>query len=233
MTLIIGLKATDGIVLAGDSRGTFGDPASLTAINDNYKKIYRLSDYCGIGFAGSSELGAALLDRVDKEIARNKIQYIDEVLNFIRGHFRKKYNDWFEKVPFGNRPHVLFVLCGYRKIGEEKPEPMIYMLASNLDFAPQLNTSGYSMVGIPQYAVYLSNRYFNQKMNKDEACALIEFLIFETATQDPKVGGPINIAEITLKDGYIELSDEQVKEVRIANEKQSKELQKFFFARKD
>ena len=86
------------------------------------------------------------------------------------------------------------------------------------------------MIGVPQYAVYLWNRYYDPKMSKSDAAALVEYLIFETATQDPKVGGPINIAEITSDNGYRELSEKEVDNIRKANDSQSLKLRGFFFA---
>ena len=47
------------------------------------------------------------------------------------------------------------------------------------------------MVGVPQYAIYLSHRYYDPNISSDKAAALAEYLISETASQDPKVGGPI------------------------------------------
>jgi hypothetical protein len=46
------------------------------------------------------------------------------------------------------------------------------------------------MIGVPQYAIYLPN------ISSDKAAALAEYLISETASQDPKVGGPIKIAKV-------------------------------------
>jgi 20S proteasome alpha/beta subunit len=66
MSLVIAMKAADGIVMAADTRGTIGDPRGLTAINDNYQKIFSLG-HCGIGFAGTSEMGNALLDELRKK----------------------------------------------------------------------------------------------------------------------------------------------------------------------
>lgn len=34
MTLLIALKGKDGLVMASDNRGTFGDPRGVTAQND-------------------------------------------------------------------------------------------------------------------------------------------------------------------------------------------------------
>ncbi|MBE3116483.1 hypothetical protein IMZ68_04695 [Candidatus Bathyarchaeota archaeon] len=66
MTLIVALKSTTAIILAADSRGMIGDPRGLTAINDNQTKLFQLGN-CGLGFAGASELGAALLDEYRKQ----------------------------------------------------------------------------------------------------------------------------------------------------------------------
>jgi hypothetical protein len=44
------------MVLASDSRGTFGDPRAVTAQNDNMKKLYLVSKYVGVILAGSGEL---------------------------------------------------------------------------------------------------------------------------------------------------------------------------------
>jgi Resolvase, N terminal domain len=45
MTLILGLRGKDGVVLAADSRGTIGDPRGLTAIDDTQTKLFQLGKY--------------------------------------------------------------------------------------------------------------------------------------------------------------------------------------------
>lgn len=230
MSLVIAAKAANALILAGDSRGTTGDPRGLTAISDIYKKIHKLSKYCAIGIAGSSELGEALVDGLARETDKDGSEYVDDVLKFTRNHFRATFNDWFTNIPLPDRPPVLFIVCGYRLHDEDgNVEPIIFSLQSQLDFAPMLHTAGRAMIGVPQYAVYLWNRYYDPQMNKSDAAALTEFLIYETATQDKKVGGPIRIAEITPEDGYRELTERQVQSIRKANESQSLKLQDFFF----
>lgn len=60
------------MVLASDSRGTFGDPRGITAQNDNMKKVYGVSKYVGVLFAGSGELGANIINEIQKEIVEKK-----------------------------------------------------------------------------------------------------------------------------------------------------------------
>lgn len=45
MTLLVSLRGSDGLVVASDSRGTFGDPRGVTAQNDAQKKLYVVSKY--------------------------------------------------------------------------------------------------------------------------------------------------------------------------------------------
>ena len=229
MSLVIALRAADGIITAGDRRGTIGDPRGLTAISDVHKKIHRLSSHCGIGVVGTSELGASLIDRIESQIFDANLSQIDEVLHFLRNRIREQFNDWLNRIPIKERPQVVFLVCGYRFEGEAQPQPMIYMLQSSQDFAPLLMSQGMAMIGVPQYATYLAHRYYDPQMNKEQVSALVEFLIFETATQDPKVGGSINISVITADEGYREISERGIQQLRNANEQQSDQLRTWFF----
>jgi hypothetical protein len=84
------------------------------------------------------------------------------------------------------------------------------------------------IAGIPQYATYLIHRLYNPQMAVVHLRALAAYLISETATQDPKVGGPIRIAEITPEKGYQELDESIVNEIIKKNEEQNLKLRKFF-----
>jgi len=85
-----------------------------------------------------------------------------------------------------------------------------------------------SLSGIPQYAVYLVNRYYDPSISLERAKALAEYLISETASQDPKVGGPIKMAEITPEKGYRELTEQEVAEIQQSNKELNVQLRQFF-----
>jgi hypothetical protein len=106
--------------------------------------------------------------------------------------------------------------------------PMVYLLISNVRFAPQLAGAYPMMVGVPQYAVYLSHRYYDPNASSDQAAGLAEYLISETASQDPKVGGPIRIAKVFPDTGYKALTDDEVSMLRRRNQKLNDKLRGFF-----
>jgi len=225
MTLVVCLKSEDGIILAADSRGTIGDPRGLTAINDTQTKILRVGN-CGLGLAGASEIGAALLDEL-KQTGADQCEDIDQTKTQIVRESARLFAKWFRDIPPQQRPGLLVTLAGYRMQGDRASEPMIYLLNSQMNFAPQLFRDT-CLSGVPQDAVYLVHRYYDPSISLQKAKALAEYLISETASQDPKVGGPIHIAEITPEKGYRELGEDEVAEISDANRQLNRQLRRFF-----
>lgn len=231
MSLLVCMKASQAIIMAADSRGTVGDPRGLTAINDTYIKIFPLGRL-GIGLVGASEMGNTLLDELNKKGVGN-IADFDQAISKIVSESAQCFNQWFGNIPPAQRPIVVVTVAGHRaNAGKKPPEPMIYMLISQTNFAPQLFGHMPCMTGVPQYAVYLAHRYYDPGISVEQAKALAEYLIAETASQDPKVGGPIRIAEITADTGYRELTKEEVEQIHSANEKLNQNLRQFFLQRR-
>ena len=228
MTLIVALKSSTAIILAADSRGMIGDPRGLTAINDNQTKLFQIGN-CGLGFAGASELGAALLDEYRKK-GFDKPTPVDALMNEISQESSLRYNTWFGDIPKDKRPGVMIMLAGYRNNGADKPEPMIFVMASDQNFAPMLMGAYPAMTGIPQYAIYLSHRYYDPSISAERARSLAEYLISETASQETKVGGRIRMAEITPQNGYRELSEDEVRSLNQENAALNQRLRQFFLA---
>jgi hypothetical protein len=225
MTLAVAIKATDAIIVAADSRGTIGDPRGLTAVNDTQQKIFQFGK-CGLAISGAAELANSMMDEFAKRGVNNP-QNVDDAVAAVC-HATAIYDGWFQGINADHRPGILFVLGGYRiSATDAMPMPMVYLMASNTRFAPQLAGAYPMMAGVPQYAVYLAHRYYDPGMTADNAAALAEYLISETASQDPKVGGPIRIAKI-LPTGYIPLTDEEVSTLKKKNARLNDKLKRFF-----
>jgi len=224
LTLVVCFKGKDGLVFAADSRGTIGDPRGLTAINDSMVKIFQLSKYAGIVTYGQAELAAQLVQEIKNTLKPEDI-YISQILEKTRETLRSKHGDWFKNFPIDKRPVVAFILGGL----EDDATSKIYYLSSPLDFAPQLCVTGVALGGVPQYATYLTHRLYNPEMSRKNLISLAIYVISETATQDPKVGGPIRVAEISKENGYIALEPSIISEVTLLNEEQNKLLRGFFF----
>lgn len=228
MTLVACLKGRDGLILAADSRGTIGDPRGLTAINDSQLKLFNLSEFVGIVCYGQAELAAQLISEVKRELSAEHIHF-SSLFQKTRECIGSKYFEWFKNLPRDQRPVVGFIIGGLESNGGAN----IYYLSSPLDFAPQLCTTGFALGGIPQYATYLVRRLYDSQMSIKNLQQLAAYIISETATQDPKVGGPIRMAEISTQEGYKELDQARIAELVRHNEQLSSELRRFFFPKEE
>jgi 20S proteasome alpha/beta subunit len=224
VTLAVAIKATDAVIIAADSRGTIGDPRGLTAVNDTQQKVFQFGN-CALAIAGASEIALTLLD----EFARQGFnpQNIDEAVMMFSQVAANLCDQWFRNIPPDQRPGTLFLLGGYRHPPGGAPVPMVFMLTSNTHFAPQLSNNYPMMIGVPQYAVYLSHRYYDPSISADGAAALAEYLISETASQDPKVGGQVRMAKVTAQ-AFTMLTDAEVAALRAKNQKLNNKLKRFF-----
>ena len=171
-------------------------------------------------------MGNTLLDELQKKGLDN-FKDIDTAVGDIQPGVTNCFNNWFQSIQPADRPGVLITLAGYRYSDGLESEALLYILASQTNFAPQL-CKDKSMMGVPQYAIYLVHRYYDNAITLDKAKALSEYLIAETASQDPKVGGPIRIAEIKPNEPYRELDENEVAEVHHTNEELNKGLRQFF-----
>lgn len=224
MTLVLALQASDGIVLASDNRGSFGDPRGFMVINDMRRKVFRLGDQCGLGTSGPPDLASSLLEDLEQQVASRKAVHVNEVTAVARDHFRTQYNEWFRDFPIEKRPVMAFIICGHEKSGTSR----IYMISSEFDYAPMLTDTGFHIMGLPLFATYLINRFYDREANSSHVVALAEHIVRETASQDPKVGGGVTIAVVTTQYGYRELTTDDIETLRQRNEAQVQKLRDYF-----
>lgn len=236
MTLLVSLRGADGIVLATDSRGTFGDPRGVTAQNDSQKKLYISSRYTAILTAGSGELGAFVMQEVLSAVRGT--EGITPIMDATRNLVRARYGDWFARFalqPAANistpvRPDLGLILAGYDVDAAGKPtDQKIFQLISQADFAPMLHNYGFAIAGVAQYALYLLNRLYERDSTVEQLRALAAYVITETASQDGKVGGRVQMATITPATGCQELNQQEVEEIIGHNQRRSAALKDSFF----
>src|SRR5664279_2084767 len=230
MSLLVCLRGTDGLVLATDSRGTFGDPRGVTAQNDQIKKLYLANERVGILVAGAGDLGSTVISGF---LALPDIASlgVTELTMALHSYARKQFTDWFELFAIKPaatdsrpaRPDLNFIVAGF---GLDH-EPKIYRMSASLDFAPMLHNYGFGVDGVAQYALYLLNRLYDPASVMGDLECLAAYLIAETASQDGKVGGAIQMATCTTHGSQI-LTVSAVEEIVVANLKRGKALRDSF-----
>lgn len=230
-TLTVCLQGKDAIVVAADSRGTFGDLQSITAQNDTIKKVYL------VGKVGISMAGATNANMVIEEVAKayQNGDGVTATMYKLRETSRSRFDDWFAKFallpskdnPNIVRPHLQLSIAGY-DLENGKPIPRLYSMVSNYDFAPNLHDFGFVVSGLVQYALYLLNRLYSINMDTETLKHLGAYVITETATQDGRVGGPVQMAVITPAGAPTMLNKVDVQSIITQNEDRSKRLNELF-----
>lgn len=236
MTLAISIIAKDGIALASDSRVTSGDPRGPTTVNDTVKKIFELGDFCGLTIAGDGGLGASIIDVIYYELHKSSnYRYfsVDEMLGVCRDSAIKKYNEWFTKVNYEERPSLHIILSGYRKdIANLNfiDSPEIFTLYSERDFAPHRWTLlGFMAIGITPLATYLLNTLYRKEIALGHALELATLAILETASQDGKVGKDIQLAAFSLNQPFKIYSQDETYEYTYQAQRHKENLKKAFY----
>lgn len=235
MTLTIILAVNEGMVFATDSRGTIGDPRGLTAQNDNIKKQYKITDKAVLQMSGLNETGTLVIEEIENWCRSQQTQpNVTAIMNQLRSILRARYNDWFSSIPpfqtipnQPQRPTLVVSLGGYENINGIVTE-RIYVLQSPMDFAPQLFNTGIAISGIPQYAIYLTLRLYSKDMSLEAAKRLAAYVITETATQDGKVGGPIQMMELKPNGSVRGIDEQELKQITKQNETVNLKLKKLF-----
>lgn len=220
MSLAVAIEAANGIVLAADSRATFGDPRGMTGANDTVQKIYRPNQRTAIALVGQAETGAALMQRIMATLIAQPAADVDLVAETIRTVSNQIFTQWFGPPQFLPgpagpvpipRPDVWFLLVGY----DANNRPKILSLGSTppFNFAPNLSTTGFAAAGIVPLAVYLLNRLYRRNLDLEIAKDLATYCIIETASQDGKVGGPVRLAVAVPQLDSTVLEDDEVQRV--------------------
>jgi 20S proteasome alpha/beta subunit len=235
MTLLVGLRGTNGIVVASDSRGTFGDPRGVTAQNDAQKKLYVATNRGCVLTAGSGELGATIM--TEALGIYQPTDGVSQVLNKTRTLVRQRYSEWFPNFALQQnqqgdpvRPELALLIAGYdtAPTGGQVDQKM-FQIVSALDFAPMLHNYGFALVGVAQYGLYLLNRLYKDNATVDQLKALAAYVITETASQDGKVGGPVQMAVIA-SNAVTALTADEVTQIVQNNASKSTALKDSFFA---
>ncbi len=236
MTLVLAVRGNNGIVLAADSRGTYGDPRAITAQNDSMIKLHRLARHAGVLMAGDAGLGNQILATFPQDRAASVS--ISMLMEIFRHHIRTVYSSWFQGFAIQpvqgatqpTRPQVNFIVAGYDYDADGNANtPALYNLPCHYDFAPVRLDHGFVLDGVAQYGLYLFNRLYRDGYSMEQLKSLVAYAITETASQDGKVGGPIRMATISSQAGYQDVPDEDVNSLVEENGARSEALRRSFF----
>ncbi len=189
MTLVIGIKAKNGIVIASDSQAT----GELTS-NDKVQKIFPLGINSAVGISGDGGLATYFLDQIKAEL--NYSQGVLHLAEELRQRGKAKFDDFFEHLSPDKRPRLSLILAGYSIEG--KPE--LYVLESKDNFVPRKCIVGYECIGVPYIADYILAGLYDAEVKMESGAEMAVLCIQETSRQGGSgVGGETKVATIDVE----------------------------------
>jgi 20S proteasome alpha/beta subunit len=218
MTLAMALRAYDGLVLATDSRATGGPQQSV----DTSEKFLQVNRDVGVMTYGLAVPGYTGISRLVEAVKskREELTYFKPIADAAGGVFRGAYNEWLgaekqagREVPPGLT--VGFILGGYDSAANqfkishwESPE-----------FKERRYPDGDLLAAQWHIARFLLNKLFYPEISVEQLSELAVFLLVETAISESTVGGPLQLATITLSQGFQRLHEQDINEILRRNQK--------------
>lgn len=203
MTLVVGIIAKDGVVLASDSRVSSGFTS-----NDTVDKIISLNEHTAVGIAGDGNLGIHLFNLLKPELRLD--EGIFKLVEQIREFLKKKFDEYFAGEP-EKRSQLYLMVVGYEK---DNTTPQVYELLSEDNFIPRPSSVGFNCIGIPVIAEYILNRFYEKEITSEQAQVLSTFCIEETVSQSHAVGGDIKVATFSATKQFSIISSKDMAEIR-------------------
>jgi len=218
MTLAMALRAYDGLVLATDSRATGGAHQSV----DTSEKFLQVNRDVGVMAYGLAVPGYAGISRLVETVKskREEPTYFKPIADEAGSIFQAVYNEWLDGEKQRGREvppdlKVGFILGGYDSAANqfkishwESPEFQERQYPNGDLLAAQWHT-----------ARFLLNKLFYPEISVEQLSELAVFLLVETAISEPTVGGPLQLATITLSQGFQRLHEQDVNEILRRNQK--------------
>lgn len=211
MTLGIGIRCKDGIVIASDSQVEFGRGVSVKRVNAN--KIYKINDRLAVVGAGKmaaiekaiDTISESIKDKERKEGRELELGEQEDIMEKAITALHKEYN--LDRSDFlGRREEDFFdatlIVGGMNKTGQ------FYLSVIHPEGLVE-RTRDYGTIGMgAAFAELLLKNFYSPNIKVEEGVRIALYVIKEVEEVNPDVGGPINVSLFTPR-GYKEIAPKE------------------------
>ena len=224
MTLAIAARATNGLVMAADSRMSVVHEGVTTATMDFSDKFLQINRDVGAmtyglaipGFAGISRLiqdGRA--SRPDFATYAQVVQRAPDIFRSEWEKFREDHEDVDGLVGF--------VIGGYDMV--ETNQFRVHSFVSSDDFVGQENQQPLFLAAQWHLSQYLGDMLYHEHMTVEAVAELVVFMVQATSTISEGVGGPIQLATVTTEAGFQSIHPSEVNNILERNARRYSRIQ--------
>ncbi|MFQ5894559.1 MAG: hypothetical protein ACE5JJ_01895 [Nitrospinota bacterium] len=217
MTLALALRGCNGLVLGTDSRVTSvgADPATgriQEMTRDTSEKFLQVNRDIGVLTYGLAEPGYSGISRLVEEAKRQRFPSFQEIEKAAQGIFQEEFNNWANAQPeAAPQGFVGFILAGYDSVHTNQFKVTSFQSSRAFQAEGVLNPM--FLAAHYHVAHYLAKKSHYPEMMVDQLKELAVFLMLETMTVEATVGGPIQAATVTLRNGFERVSENGIYEL--------------------
>lgn len=228
MTLAFALRGSNGLVLGADSRVT-----TVGGTADTSTKFLQVNREVGVLTYGLAEVGYKAITHLVEEVNRTsdftgpkkRIVHFSEIADKASTIFKQSFDDWIRdnKIHQPNDPRFAtgFILGGYDS-NETNQFKILFFQSPYFqqEVRPDIIAAQWSI------SQYIYNHLYYFEMNVEQLKRLAVFMLVETEMISPTVGGPLQIATVTLENGFQRLSEKDVQDLINGNQRRFAEFRR-------
>jgi 20S proteasome alpha/beta subunit len=217
MTLALAMRAADGLVLATDSRVTGGEQRSAD-VSQKFLKVNRDLGVMTYGLAVPGYRGMTRLVNEANPPNQRRMAYFSEISALAERVFREEYNAWIGSLSPEERERMRSQAVGFILGGYDSNETSQFRVLhwGSPGFQPEERSD----VLAAQWHIsgFLSKLLYYQEISVAQLKRLAVLCLTETSAVESTVGGPIQIATVTLAEGFKRIYEQEVHQLLLKNQ---------------
>jgi 20S proteasome alpha/beta subunit len=222
MTLAMALRAMDGLVLATDSRVT--GPQGTADTSEKFLQVNRDIGALTYGLAGPGYLG---ISRLVNAVAAEKLATFSRIDERAARIFQETCEEWRSDRPEARAPQLVgYVVAGYDSVETKQFQIRHYetVLGESPISLAVKRLEGDLLAGQWRIARYLLSKLHYGDMTTKELAGLAVLILAQTMMVEMTVGGPMQLASVTISEGFQRIYEKEVMDMVRENQCRSRRL---------
>ncbi len=227
MTLAFALRGSNGLVIGADSR-----VSGPKGTSDTSTKFLQVNREVGVLTYGLADVGYTAINRLVDEVNKygnfsideKRIVHFSEIEKKAEEIFKDVYESKLKEIEEENKkakekglPEVslddINLITGFILGGYDANETNQFKIVhwNSPDFTPERRSD----IIAAQWHIsqFLSNHFYYSEMDVEQLKRLAVFMLIETETISPSVGGRLKLATVTLEEGFQQLNEFQIQKI--------------------
>jgi len=217
MTLALAVRAADGLVLATDSRVTGGEQRSAD-VSQKFLQVNRDLGVMTYGLAVPGYRGMTRLVNEANPPNQRRLAYFSEISALAEEVFRDEYQKWIPELPEANRTTIQDGAVGFILGGYDSNETSQFRVLHWSSPGFQREERADILAAQWHISGFLNKLLYYSEISVAQLKRLAVLCLTETSAVELTVGGPIQMATVTLAEGFKRIYEQEIHQLLLKNQ---------------